>query len=41
VVRRFDVDLSRYTGIQVRDGEGAVVLQGHVELRPSITTPSP
>ena len=41
VYRPYDVDLSRYKGIEVRDKTGAVVLQGSVALRPSITTPSP
>lgn len=41
VVRRFDVDLSRYTSIEVRDRSGAIVLRGSVRLRTSITTPSP
>ncbi len=41
IFKRFDVDLSRFTGIEVRDRSGAVVLQGSVELRPAITTPSP
>lgn len=40
VVRRFDIDLSRYTGIEVRDRNGVTVLQGSVRLRTSITTPS-
>lgn len=38
---RFDLDLSRYTGVEVLDREGNVVLQGSVSLRTSITTPSP
>lgn len=41
VLRRFDVDLSRYTGIEVRDRKGAIVLRGSVRLRTSTTTPSP
>jgi len=41
VYKPFDVDLSRYTGIEVRDKTGTVVLHGSVALRPSITTPSP
>ncbi len=41
VYRHYDVDLSRYTGVEVRDKTGAIVLQGSVVLRPSITTPSP
>jgi predicted anti-sigma-YlaC factor YlaD len=39
--RQFDVDLSRYTGVEVRDRDDNVVLHGSVSLRPSITTPSP
>jgi predicted anti-sigma-YlaC factor YlaD len=38
---QFELDLSRYTGIEVLDGEGNVILQGSVSRRPSITTPSP
>ena len=38
---QFDLDLSRYTGVEVLDREGNVVLQGSVSLRTSITTPSP
>jgi len=41
VFKRFDVDLTPFTGVEARDRSGAVVLQGHVELRPSITSPSP
>ena len=41
VVRRFDLDLSRYAGIEVRDRGGAIVLRGSVRPRTSITTPSP
>jgi hypothetical protein len=38
---QFDLDLSRYTGVEVLDKDGNVVLHGSVSLRPSITTPSP
>jgi anti-sigma factor RsiW len=41
VSKQFDLDLSRFTGIEVVDESGAVVLQGSVSQRPSITTPSP
>jgi hypothetical protein len=39
--RRFDLSLSRYTGIEVLDRDGNVVLHGSVSPRPSITTPAP
>lgn len=38
---RFELDLSRYTGVEVLDKDGNVVLNGSVSLRPSITSPSP
>jgi predicted anti-sigma-YlaC factor YlaD len=38
---QFELDLSRYTGVEVLDKDGNVVLHGSVSLRPSITTPSP
>jgi predicted anti-sigma-YlaC factor YlaD len=38
---QFELDLSRYTGVEVLDKDGNVVLQGSVSPRPSITTPSP
>jgi predicted anti-sigma-YlaC factor YlaD len=38
---QFELDLSRYTGVEVRDSDGNVVLYGSVSRRPSITTPSP
>ena len=42
VSKQFDaLDLSRFTGIEVLDKSGAVVLHGSVSQRPSITTPSP
>ncbi len=41
VSKQFALDLSRYTGIEVLDTSGAVVLHGTVSPRPSITTPSP
>jgi predicted anti-sigma-YlaC factor YlaD len=41
VSKQFELDLSRYTGIEVLDKGGAVVLLGSVSPRPSITTPSP
>jgi hypothetical protein len=37
----FELDLSRYTGVEVVDTDGNVVLHGSVTRRPSITTPSP
>jgi predicted anti-sigma-YlaC factor YlaD len=37
----FELDLSRYTGVEVVDKDGNVVLHGSVSPRPSITTPSP
>ena len=37
----FELDLSRYTGVEVLDKNGNVVLHGSVSRRPSITTPSP
>ena len=37
----FELDLSRYTGVDVVDRNGNVVLHGSVSRRPSITTPSP
>ena len=37
----FELDLSRYTGVDVVDKNGNVVLHGSVSRRPSITTPSP
>ena len=39
--RQFELDLARYTGVEVLDKDDHVVLQGTVSLRPSITTPSP
>lgn len=42
VSKQFDaLDLSRFTGIEVLDKSGAIVLHGSVSPRPSITTPSP
>jgi hypothetical protein len=41
VSAQFELDLSRYTGIEVLDRDGNVVLQGIVSLRTSITTPLP
>ncbi|MGZ5213196.1 MAG: anti-sigma factor family protein [Actinomycetota bacterium] len=38
---QFDLDLSRYAGVEVVDKDGNVVLHGSVSRRPSITTPSP
>lgn len=38
---QFELDLSRYTGVEVLDRDGNVVLHGIVSLRTSITTPSP
>jgi hypothetical protein len=38
---QFELDLSRYRGVEVLDKDGNVVLQGSVSPRPSITTPSP
>jgi predicted anti-sigma-YlaC factor YlaD len=38
---QFELDLSRYTGVEVLDRNDKVVLHGSVSLRPSITTPSP
>jgi predicted anti-sigma-YlaC factor YlaD len=38
---QFELDLSRYTGVEVLDRDGNVILQGTVSPRPSITTPSP
>jgi predicted anti-sigma-YlaC factor YlaD len=38
---QFDLDLSRYTGVEVVDKDGNVILHGSVSRRPSITTPSP
>ena len=40
VSRQFELDLSRFTGIEVLDKSGGVVLHGSVSPRPSITTPS-
>jgi len=39
--RRFSLDLSRFTGIQVRNADGSIVLQGSVTLQSAISTPSP
>ena len=39
--QRFELSLSRFTGIEVLDRDGNVVLRGSVSLRPSITSPSP
>jgi predicted anti-sigma-YlaC factor YlaD len=39
--RQFELDLARYTGVEVLDRDNNVVLQGTVSRRPSITTPSP
>jgi predicted anti-sigma-YlaC factor YlaD len=41
VSKQFELDLSRFTGIEVLDKSGGVVLHGSVSPRPSITTPSP
>jgi predicted anti-sigma-YlaC factor YlaD len=38
---QFELNLSRYTGVEVLDRDDNVVLQGTVSPRPSITTPSP
>lgn len=38
---QFELDLSRYTGVEVLDKDGNVVLHGSVSPRPSITTPAP
>jgi putative zinc finger protein len=38
---QFELDVSRYTGVEVLDRDGNVVLYGSVSPRPSITTPSP
>ncbi|MGZ5295365.1 MAG: anti-sigma factor family protein [Actinomycetota bacterium] len=38
---QFELDLSRYTGVEVLDKDDNVVLHGSVSVRPSITTPSP
>ena len=38
---QFELDLSRYTGVEVLDRDGNVILHGSVSRRPSITTPSP
>ena len=38
---QFEVDLTRYTGVEVVDKDGNVILHGSVLPRPSITTPSP
>lgn len=38
---QFELDLSRYTGVEVLNRDGNVVLHGSVSPRPSITTPSP
>jgi Putative zinc-finger len=39
--RQFDIDLSPFTGIEVRDKDGTVVLRGSVSPRSSSPTPSP
>jgi hypothetical protein len=39
--RRFNLDLSRFTGIEVRSADGSIVLQGGVTLQSAISTPSP
>ncbi len=39
--RRFNLDLSRYTGIEVRSSDGSIVLQGSVTLQNAISTPAP
>ncbi len=41
VSKQFELDLSRFAGVEVLDKSGQVVLHGSVSLRPSITTPSP
>lgn len=41
VSRQFELDLSRFAGIEVLDKSGASVLHGSVSLRPSISSPSP
>lgn len=41
VVRRFVLDLSRYSGVQVMERSGAVVLRGSLHLRTTSATPSP
>jgi predicted anti-sigma-YlaC factor YlaD len=38
---QFELDLSRYTGVEILDNDGNVLLTGSVSLRPAITTPSP
>jgi len=39
--RQFNIDLSPFTGIEVRDKDGAVVLRGSVRPRSASPTPSP
>jgi hypothetical protein len=39
--RQFNIDLSPFTGIEVRDKNGTVVLRGSVHLRSPSPTPSP
>jgi predicted anti-sigma-YlaC factor YlaD len=41
VSRQFELDLSRFTGIELLNKGGEVVLSGILSLRPSITSPSP
>jgi predicted anti-sigma-YlaC factor YlaD len=39
--KKFELDIARYTGVEVLDKDGNVVLHGTVSLRPSTITPSP
>jgi predicted anti-sigma-YlaC factor YlaD len=41
VSKQFDLDLTRYTSIEIRDASGGVILQGSVALRTAIASPSP
>lgn len=41
VSRKFDVDIARYTGVEVFDATGAVVMRGSVAERASTESPTP
>ncbi len=41
LLRQKDFDVSRYTGVEIHDATGALILSGSVSLRTTIPSPSP
>jgi hypothetical protein len=41
LLKQRDFDVSRFTGVEIQDASGAVVLSGSVSLRTTIASPSP